>query len=132
MGRRSNWNHKGKFVSSIVRVAASRRMSRAVAYNGLVFVSGQTAEDRTQDIDGQTRQVLAKVDKFLAEAGTDKTRLLSAQIRLRDIQADFAGMNEVWDGWVAEGAAPARATAQCAMASPEILVEIIVTAASGE
>jgi enamine deaminase RidA (YjgF/YER057c/UK114 family) len=117
---------------SIKRIEPSARSSRAVAYDGLVILGGQTADDRTQDVGGQTRQVLGKIDKFLAAAGTDKTRLLSAQVWLRDIRRDFAGMNEVWDDWVASDAAPARATAQCEMASPEILVEIIVIAASAE
>lgn len=116
-------------MSDIVRVATGARLSRAVVYNGLAFVSGQTAADRRQDIRCQTEQVLAKVDVALALAGTDKSRLVFAQIWLKDIARDFAGMNELWDAWLAPNSAPARATAQCAMASPEILVEIIVTAA---
>ena len=116
-------------MSEIVRIDASPRFSRAVVYNGIVFVGGQTADDRRLDIRGQTEQSLAKVDKYLADAGTDKSRLLSAQIWLKDIARDFAGMNEIWDAWTAPGAAPARATAQCEMGAPDVLVEIIVTAA---
>jgi enamine deaminase RidA (YjgF/YER057c/UK114 family) len=116
-------------MSEITRIATDRRRSRAVVYNGMVFVGGQTADDRSQDIRGQTRQTLAKIEKFLAEAGTDKSRLLTAQIWIKDLACDFAGMNEVWDAWTAPGAAPTRATAQCEMGAPDILVEIIVTAA---
>ena len=74
---------------------------------------------------------MAKIEKFLAETGTDKSRLLTAQIWLKDIKNDFAGMNEIWDAWTAPDAAPTRATAQCEMAAPDVLVEIIVTAATG-
>ncbi|HET8746607.1 MAG TPA: RidA family protein [Ramlibacter sp.] len=116
-------------MSNIARIATDRRRSRAVVYNGIVFVGGQTADDRTQDIRGQTQQTLAKIEKFLAEAGTDKSRLLTAQIWIKDLQRDFAAMNEVWDAWTAPGAAPTRATAQCEMGASDILVEIIVTAA---
>ena len=116
-------------MSDITRIATDVRRSRAIVYNGMVFVGGQTADDRSQDIRGQTRQTLAKIEKFLADAGTDKTRLLTAQIWIKDLERDFAGMNEVWDAWTAPGAAPTRATAQCEMGAPEILVEIIVTAA---
>jgi len=119
-------------VADIRRIATTSRASRVVIYNGMVFVGGQTAEDRGQGIQGQTRQVLSKVDALLSEAGTDKRRLLSAQIWLKDIVRDFAGMNDVWDAWAAPGAAPARATSQCLMASSEILVEVIVTAAVAE
>jgi enamine deaminase RidA (YjgF/YER057c/UK114 family) len=116
-------------MSSIVRIATDRRRSRAVVYNGIVFVGGQAADDRSEDIRGQTKQTLAKIEKFLADAGTDKSRLLSAQIWLKDIAKDFAGMNEIWDAWTAPNAAPTRATAQCEMGAPDVLVEIIVTAA---
>lgn len=116
-------------MSDITRIATDRRRSRAVVYNGMVFVGGQTADDRSQDILGQTRQTLAKIEKFLADAGTDKSRLLTAQIWIKDLARDFAGMNEVWDAWTAPGAAPTRATAQCELGAPDILVEIIVTAA---
>lgn len=117
---------------SITRIATDTRRSRAVVYNGIVFVGGQTADQRTPDVGSQTRQTLAKIEKFLADAGTDKSRLLTAQIWLKDVARDFAGMNEVWDAWTAPGNAPTRATAQCELAAPDILVEIIVTAALPE
>lgn len=116
-------------MSDIIRIETNNRRSRVVVYNGIVFISGQTSDDKGLDILGQTRDTLAKIDKYLAEAGTDKTRLLTAQIWLRDIDKDFAGMNEIWDSWVAPGAASTRATAQARMAKPGTLVEIIVTAA---
>ncbi|MGI4985185.1 MAG: RidA family protein [Janthinobacterium lividum] len=115
-------------MSDIIRIDSNQRMSRVVKAAGLVFVGGQTAVDRTLDVKGQTEQVLAKIDGFLAQAGIDKTRLVSAQVWLADIARDFAGMNEVWDAWVAPGCAPTRATVQSALAAPDLLVEITVTA----
>ncbi|MEL0029122.1 MAG: RidA family protein, partial [Perlucidibaca sp.] len=82
-----------------------------------------------QDIRGQTAQVLAMVDDLLAQAGSDKSRLLSVQIYLADL-ADYGGMNEVWDAWLVAGHAPPRATVQAALARPEWKVEIVVTAAA--
>lgn len=119
-------------MTEIRRIATDTRRSRAVVYNGMVFVGGQTADDRSEDIRGQTRQTLAKIDKFLAQAGTDKSRLLTAQIWLKNLGRDFEEMNEVWDAWTAPNAASTRATAQCELGHPDILVEIIVTAATGE
>ena len=120
---------KERTVSDIVRIETDKRRSRAVVYNGMVFIGGQTADDRSQDIRGQTQQTLAKIEKFLAQAGTDKSRLLTAQIWIKDLARDFQTMNEVWNDWTAPNAAPTRATAQCEMGAPDVLVEIIVTAA---
>lgn len=116
-------------MSDITRIETNERRSRVVIYNGMVFISGQTSDDKNLDIKGQTLETLAKIDKYLAAAGTDKSRLLSAQIWLKEISRDFVGMNEVWDAWTAPGAAPTRATAQCHMAKAGTLVEIVVTAA---
>lgn len=116
-------------MTDIVRIDTDKRRSRAVIYNGMVFIGGQTADDRSQDIRGQTQQTLAKIEAFLAQAGTDKSRLLTAQIWIKDIARDFEAMNEVWNAWTAPDAAPTRATAQCEMGAPDVLVEIIVTAA---
>ncbi len=113
---------------TIRRLHVGSRMSEAVIHDGVVYLAGQIAEDASQDIGGQTRQVPAAIDALLAEAGTDKTRLLSAQIFLADM-ADFAGMNAVWDVWVPTGQTPARATVQAKLAKPEWKVEIVVTAA---
>ena len=114
---------------TIRRLHSGPRMSQAVICNGLVFLAGQVAEDTSQDVTGQTRQVLAAIDRLLAEAGADKSRLLSAQIFLADM-ADFAAMNKVWEAWVAPGQTPARATVQATMAAPNYKVEIVVTAAT--
>ncbi len=113
---------------TIRRLHAGPRMSEAVINGGIVYLAGQIAEDASQDIGGQTRQVLAAIDTLLAEAGTDKTRLLTAQIFLADM-ADFAGMNAVWDVWVPTGQTPARATVRAKLAKPEWKVEIVVNAA---
>jgi enamine deaminase RidA (YjgF/YER057c/UK114 family) len=116
---------------SIKRISVNPRLSGAVVHSGLAWLSGQVPDDRSADCAGQTRQVLAKIDALLAQSGSDKTRLLSAQIWLKDITADFAAMNEVWSQWLPDGAAPARATLQADLASPDVLVEIMLTAATG-
>lgn len=117
-------------MADITRIDTNQRMSRVVSYNGVVTLSGLTAGDTTQDVQGQTRQILQKIEDYLTQAGTDKTRLISAQIWLKDIEADFAGMNAVWDAWVPAGHAPARATGESKLAAPAILVEILITAAA--
>jgi enamine deaminase RidA (YjgF/YER057c/UK114 family) len=112
----------------IQRYEVGPRMSELAVHNGVAYLAGQIAEDASQDIVGQTRQVLAAIDALLAQAGTDKTRILRAQIFLANI-ADFAGMNQAWDAWVVAGHTPPRATVQAARAKPEWKVEIVVTAA---
>jgi len=114
----------------IQRFDVGSRLSEMAIYNGTAYLAGQVAEDATQDIRGQTRQVLAMVDRLLARAGTDKSRILMVQIFLADM-ADFAGMNEVWDAWVVKGNAPPRATVQAKLAKAEWRVEVVVTAACG-
>jgi len=116
-------------MNDVIRISTTQRRSSVVIYRGTAFVGGQVADDRAQDIRGQTRQVLDKIDRFLAAAGTDKSRLLTAQIWIKDIANDFAGMNEVWDSWTAPQSAPIRATVQCQLGLPEILLEMTVTAA---
>ena len=114
-------------MSSITRFNVGPRMSEAVAFNGIVWLAGQvgTPGDSVAD---QTRQCLAEVDRILGQAGTDKTRILSAQIWLADM-TQFAEMNSVWDQWVPQGHTPARATGEAKLATPGYLVEVIVTAA---
>lgn len=112
----------------IQRLDPGPRMSEASIHNGVVYLAGQVADDATQDIGGQTRQVLAAIDALLARAGTDKTRILRAQIFLADV-GEFPGMNAVWDEWVTAGNAPSRATVEAKLARPEWKVEIVVTAA---
>jgi enamine deaminase RidA (YjgF/YER057c/UK114 family) len=115
-------------MSEITRIETNSRLSRVVISNGMVFLAGVTADDCGQDIEGQTKQVLAKIDLYLAKAGTDKSRLLSVQIWLKNISRYFDRMNDLWDAWTAADASPPRATAQCEMAEPDILVEIVATA----
>jgi enamine deaminase RidA (YjgF/YER057c/UK114 family) len=112
----------------VQRIDAGPRMSEATVHNGVVYLAGQIAEDASQDIGGQTRQVLASIDALLAKAGSDKTKILRAQIFIADI-AEFPGMNAVWDSWVVPGQTPARATVEAKLAKPEWKVEIVVTAA---
>jgi enamine deaminase RidA (YjgF/YER057c/UK114 family) len=117
-----------EFPCMIQRIDAGPRMSEATIHNGIVYLAGQVAEDDGADIEAQTREVLAAIDVLLAQAGSDKTRILRAQIFLADI-ADFPGMNRAWDAWVAPGQGPARATVEAKLARPEWKVEIVVTAA---
>ena len=113
-------------MSDIKRIGTGPRMSQAVIANGFVFLAGQVGESGTPVAD-QTRAVLAQIDDLLAQAGTDKTRIVSAQVWMADM-ADFAEMNAVWDAWVPQGQTPARATGESALATPDYKVEIIVTA----
>lgn len=112
----------------IQRLHTGPRMSQAVIHGNTVYLAGQVADDPSQDVPGQTRQILAAIDRLLAEAGTDKTRILSATIYLADI-GTFAQMNSVWDTWVPQGHTPARATVEAKLAAPQYTVEIQVIAA---
>jgi enamine deaminase RidA (YjgF/YER057c/UK114 family) len=113
---------------SIQRFDVGARLSDMAVYNGVAYLAGQVAADATADAQGQTAQVLGMVDALLARAGTDKSRVLMAQIFLADL-ADFPAMNAAWDAWVATGNAPPRATVEARLAKPEWKVEIVVTAA---
>ncbi|WBY00349.1 RidA family protein [Ramlibacter tataouinensis] len=112
----------------IQRFDVGTRLSEMAVHNGTAYLAGQVAGDATQDIRGQTRQVLAAIDALLARAGSDKSKILMAQIFLPDL-ADFAGMNEVWEAWVAPGNAPPRATVQGQLVKKEWRIEVVVTAA---
>ena len=111
----------------IKRFETGARMSGAVVHNGTVYLAGQVGQAGS-DVTEQTKQALAEVDRLLALAGTDKTRILSTQIWLADM-VDFPKMNAVWDAWVPQGHTPARATGEAKLAAPGYLVEVIVTAA---
>lgn len=113
---------------TIERIETNQRMSRIVKHNGTIYLCGQVCADATKDITEQTQTMLAKVEQLLAQAGSSKEHMLSATIYLNTM-ADFAKMNEVWDAWVPEGYAPARACVEAAMARKELLVEISVVAA---
>lgn len=104
------------------------RMSEMAIHNGTVYLAGQVADDVTQDVHGQTCQVLAAVDALLARAGSDKSKILMTQIFLVDL-ADFEGMNAAWDAWVPAGHTPPRATVQAQLAKPGWKIEMVVTAA---
>ena len=114
---------------SIQRFHVGPRLSEMAVHNGTIYLAGQVAEDASQDISGQTRQILAAIDKLLAEVGSDKTRILSTTIYLADM-ADFAGMNAAWDAWVVPGATPPRATVEASLAKPGYKVEIQLIAAA--
>lgn len=114
-------------MSEITRHDTSARMSQAVIHNGTVYLAGQVGTEN-QSVAQQTTEILGKIDALLASAGTDKTRLLQAVIWLKSMD-DFAEMNGVWDDWVPEGHAPARACGESALARPGLTVEITVIAA---
>lgn len=110
------------------RLHVASRYSEAAIFNGVVYLAGMVPECDAADIKSQTADVLAQVDQRLAEAGSDKSLILRAQIYLADIK-DIAAMNAVWDAWVAPGSAPPRATVQAALSDPGWRIEIVVTAA---
>jgi enamine deaminase RidA (YjgF/YER057c/UK114 family) len=112
----------------VQRFDVGPRLSEMAVHNGVCYLAGQVAADGSQDMAGQTRQVLAQIDALLARAGTDKSRLLMCQIFVVDL-AEFAALNAVWEAWVAPGNAPPRATVQARLAKPEWKVEMVVTAA---
>jgi enamine deaminase RidA (YjgF/YER057c/UK114 family) len=112
----------------IERLENGQRFCRVLRHNGTVYVAGITADDLSADSTGQTKQILAKIDGLLAKAGSDKSKLLSAQIWLRDI-ADFDMMNSAWDAWIDRSAMPVRATVEARLAGDQYRVEIMVTAA---
>jgi len=114
---------------SIERHETGPRMSKAVVHGNTVYLSGITAgAARGQSMTEQTKDVLAQIEGFLKRAGTDKSKLISANIWVTDM-AKFAEMNAVWDAWVSPGSAPARATVEAKLAAPDYLVEIMVVAA---
>ena len=110
------------------RLHVAARYSEAAIFNGVVYLAGMVPECEATDIRSQTADVLRQIEQRLAEAGSDKTRILRTQIYLKDI-TDIAAMNEVWDAWVVAGSAPPRATVQAALADPAYRIEVVVTAA---
>jgi len=113
---------------SVQRINPGSRLSQAVVHGDTVYVAGLTADDTSQDVKGQTSQILAKIDALLAQAGTDKSKILSANIWLTDINT-WSQMNEAWDAWVSPGNTPARATVEAKLAATGRTVEIMVQAA---
>ncbi len=114
-------------MSKIIRTEPNKVLSKAVEYHGFVYLQGLTARDTSRDIKGQTAEVLEQIDELLETHGTDKTRLLQAQIWVKDIR-DREALNEVWTAWLPAGGAPVRACVQADLADPRLLVEIMVTA----
>lgn len=114
-------------MTDIKRIKTGQRMSQAVIHNDIVYLAGQVGEAGASAAD-QTRQILTKIESLLAEAGSSTEKMLRAEIWLSDM-AYFAEMNDVWDNWVPEGCAPARACGESKLASPDLYVEIIITAA---
>ncbi len=112
----------------IQRFDVGPRMSEMAVHNGTIYLAGQVADDATADISGQTVQVLAAIDALLERAGSDKSKILRAEIFLADL-ADFSAMNVVWESWVVAGQTPPRATVQAALARPQWKIEIVLTAA---
>jgi len=115
-------------MSNVIRIEPGPRLSEAAVHQGTIYLAGQVADDATQDIGGQTRQVLAAVDRLLAAAGSDKSMILMAQIFLADL-SEFDAMNVVWDAWVPKDNPPPRATVQARLARPAWKIEVVVTAA---
>ncbi len=113
---------------SIKRFNVGKRLSEIVVHGNTVYLAGEVPDDTTKDVTGQTQEVLAKIDKLLKQAGSDKSKLLSAQIFLPDMK-DFAGMNIAWEKWVLPGQTPARATIEAKLANPAYKVEIMCVAA---
>lgn len=112
----------------IIRHHVGARLSESAVYGGVVYLAGMVPESGETDIQGQTRDVLAQIDRHLQEAGSDKTRLLRVEIFLANI-ADIGAMNVVWDQWVSAGSAPPRATVEAKLANPAYKIEVVATAA---
>lgn len=115
-------------MAEIIRHHTNQRMSQIVTHNGTIYLAGQVGTAGAS-VAQQTQDCLDQIDTLLAEVGSDKTRILQAVIWL-DSMDDFAEMNGVWDAWVPEGHAPARACGEAKLAKPEFTVEIIITAAA--
>ena len=112
----------------IERMETGQRMSRIVKHNGTIYLCGQVCKDATQGIQEQTSTMLEKVDELLEQAGSDKEHILTATIYIKDMKY-FGEMNTVWESWLPEGHAPARACVEASMARDALLVEISVIAA---
>ncbi|MCH4024556.1 MAG: RidA family protein [Acetobacter sp.] len=108
---------------TILRLQPEERLTGAVVHNGIVYLAGQVADDASLDAEGQMRDILRQIDALLSEAGTDKSRLLSVQIFLTDMN-DMAAMNRAWDEWLDRDNKPARATVEVRLARPDWKVEV--------
>ncbi len=113
---------------TVQRLHVAKRFSEIAISGNLVHLAGQLAADTTLDIKGQTRQTLDIIDRLLADAGTDKSQIMSVTIYLKDIENDYAAMNEIWDAWVADIEALPRTCVEAKLYAPDVLVEMTVTA----
>ncbi|MDQ1209441.1 enamine deaminase RidA (YjgF/YER057c/UK114 family) [Acinetobacter baylyi] len=113
---------------SVQRIHVEKRFSEIAISDNLVHLAGQLASDTQLDIKGQTQQTLDIIDRFLADAGTDKSHILSVMIFLKDIEHDYDAMNEIWDAWCADIQALPRTCVEAKMYRPDVLVEMTVTA----
>ena len=113
---------------TIQRFNVGKRLSKCVVHGNTVYLAGEVPDDGSKDITGQTEEVLARIDGLLKQVGSDKSKLLSAQIFLPDMK-DFAGMNAAWEKWIVPGQTPARATVEAKLANPAYKVEIMCIAA---
>jgi enamine deaminase RidA (YjgF/YER057c/UK114 family) len=116
-------------MSEIIRKQTNSRLSRIVVHNQTVYLAGTTADKRPSNAEQQTTEILEKIDGYLASVGTDKTRVLSVQVWIANMEEDLAGMNRAWEKWMPEGCAPTRATCAVQLGAPDTRVEILVTAA---
>lgn len=115
-------------MTTITRIETAKRMSKIVIHNKTIYLCGQVPDNTKENITLQTENMLAKVDALLAQAGSSREQILSATVYIRDMK-DFAAMNDVWDAWVPEGHAPARACVEARLARPELLCEVSIVAA---
>ena len=113
----------------IQRIQVNKRLAGCVVHAGLVYVSGQVPTTLDANARQQTIEVLDKIDALLEQAGSDKSQILTAQIWIKHIDRDFAAFNDCWEEWLPEGVAPARAALQADLARPQVLVEVMLTAA---
>jgi len=116
-------------MSNIQRLRSETRYSEVVIHNGTIYLAGQLAEHLEEGIEGQTRETLASIERLLQEAGSDKSRILSVTVYLKNMADDYAAFNALWDAWLIPGTAPARACVEAPMYSPKVLVELSVIAA---
>ncbi|MDO4222697.1 MAG: RidA family protein [Acinetobacter sp.] len=115
-------------MNNITKIDSNQAITEIAVYNGVVYLAGQVPNQDDLDIVGQTQQVLANIDQALAKVGSDKSKLLSAQIYIKDL-ADFDAFNAQWIDWLTGVTPPTRATVQAHLVNPNWLIEIVVTAA---
>lgn len=117
---------------AVQRLHVEKRFSEIAISGNLVHLAGQLASDTSLDIRGQTKQTLDIIDRFLADAGTDKSQIMSVTIYLKDIEKDYAAFNEIWDLWVSDIQALPRTCVEAKLYSPQVLVELTVVAVKPE